>query len=135
MRTCALLFAALMFPAYAAAENDTPPPMPLEDQEQMELLNNGVAAIKGLEAATEAATVQKKNECMKAIGNVEFCDCIAEKSPVGVNFIGYVSITASTKEDFKYDQLSPEDKKLFDATRASRDKCVDWKGKATSAKP
>jgi hypothetical protein len=72
---------------------------------------------------------------MKAFGNMEFCECIAEKSPVGVNFIGYVSIAAGTKEDFKYDQLSPDDKQLFDAARRARDKCVSWKGKGDQIKP
>jgi hypothetical protein len=72
---------------------------------------------------------------MKAFGNTEFCECIADKSPVAINFVGYVTILAETKEDLKYDQLSPDDKKLFDATRAARDECVNWKGKGTTDKP
>jgi hypothetical protein len=49
-----------------------------------------------------------------------------------------VSITAGTKGDFKYDQFSPDDKGLFDATRRARDECVadpeSWK-KATNSSP
>jgi hypothetical protein len=46
-----------------------------------------------------------------------------------------VSIAAGTKDDFKYDQMSPDDKKLFDATRSARDECVSWKGKGDQIKP
>ena len=125
-----LLIALFLLPGHAKAQSDTPPPMPLEQQEQLEQLEKANTAIHGLEAAIDEATKEKKNQCMKAIGNTAFCDCIAAKSPFGVNFVGYVSIVAGTKEDLHYDQLSPDDKKLFDATRASRDKCVDWKGKS-----
>jgi hypothetical protein len=83
----------------------------------------------------DQATALKKNQCMKAFGDMAFCNCIAEKSPVGVDFVGYVSIVAGTKDDFKYDQLSAEDKKVFDNTRVARDECVNWKGKGDTLKP
>jgi hypothetical protein len=61
MRTSTLFFAlAFALPGYAVAQSETPPPMPLEDQEAIEQLNKGLDAIKGLEAATDAATRQKK---------------------------------------------------------------------------
>jgi hypothetical protein len=125
----------LLFPALVKAQNETPPPMPLEDQEQLEQLQKLEDLAKNLQGSIETATAEKKNQCMKAFGDVTFCDCIGEKSPVGVNFIGYVSIAAGTKDDFHYDQLSLDDKKLFDATRAARDVCVNWKGKGDKLKP
>ena len=109
--------------------------MPLEQQEQLEQLNHLSETLGRLETDITEMTAKKKNQCMKAFGDMAFCDCIGEKSPVGVNFIGYVSIAAGTKEYFKYDQLSAEDKKLFDNTRSAGDECVNWKGKGENLNP
>ena len=119
---------ALSPPAFAQ-EQETPPPMPLEQQEAIQSLDKLQGLIDDLAKATTTATAAKKNECMKAIGITQFCECIAEKSPVGISFVGYVSILAGTKDDFHYDQLSDEDKKLFDATRASRENALVGKEK------
>ncbi len=126
-----LSFALLLFvPAHAMAQNDpAPPPMPLDKQEQIEQGEKANAVLNAYDAKMLAGVTVKKNECMKAFGNTEFCECIGEKSPVGVSFVDYVSIVVGTKESFHYDQLSPEGKKVFDATRAARDACVNWKGK------
>jgi hypothetical protein len=121
--------------AQAQAQNETPPPMPLDQQEQLERLQKFKDSANALLNQVDVMTASKKNQCMKAFGNTEFCECIAEKSPVAITFVGYVSIVAGTKEDLKYDQLSPDDKKLFDATRAARDECVNWKGKSDKLKP
>ena len=120
---------------YAWAQNQTTEPLPLEQQEQLQQRENFSNLVGRLATDLYQASVAKKTQCMKAFGNIEFCDCIANKSPTGIDFIGYVSIVAGTKEDFKYDQLSPDDKKLFDATRAARDACVKWKGKDDTLKP
>ena len=61
---------------------------------------------------------------MKAIGNPEFCNCIAQKSPVAVDFVQYVEILSRTKEELNYDRLSREDKEIVETTRKSRDLCV-----------
>lgn len=125
-----LCAAVIILPGQAEAESDqAPPPMSLEHQEAMENVDDFTGALEDLaNLVTTKSAAAKKTHCMKAIGNPVFCECIAKESPVGVDFIGYVTITAGTKKLFKYDQLSDEDKKLFDATRAARDKCVTWRG-------
>jgi hypothetical protein len=58
----------------------------------------------------------KEAQCMKAIGNQEFCSCIADESPSGIDFVDYVGIVLSRGAP-----LSAKDKALVDA---SMDKCV-----------
>jgi hypothetical protein len=136
MRKQACAFALVfMLPGYAVAQSETPPPMSLEQQEQLEAKERLSNTIGRLGAALIEFTAAKKTQCMKAFGNTEFCDCIANKSPTGVDFFEYVAIVAGTKEDFKYDQRSADDKKLFDATRTARDECVSWKGEGDQIKP
>jgi hypothetical protein len=115
-------------PLYAA-ESAAPPPMPLEVQEKAAAINNTLTALETLKTSLDQLTVQKTNECMKAIGNTEFCTCIANESPGSISFLGYVEILTKTKEQLQYDLLTPENKKLVDVTRTARDHCVNWKGK------
>ena len=118
-----LCAAVIMLPGQTWA-GETYRPIPLQDLEALENLGDAARAIDDLSASFERNVAAKKTQCMKAFGNTEFCKCIGENSPVGVTFMGYVSITAGSKQDLKYDQLSAEDKELFDLTRAARDKCV-----------
>ena len=126
----ALFFLFLALPVSALAQSGVaPPPMPLERQEQVEQLNKAQSAIDNIIANIDESTTIKKDQCMKVFGNTAFCNCIAEKSPVGITFVGYISIVIGTKEDLKYDMLSSDDKKLIDVTRKARDECVSWKSK------
>jgi hypothetical protein len=118
-----------LFLSFASVAEETPPPMPLDKQEQVEGLHNAIGILNIMKADIEQVAMEKKNQCMKAIGDTQFCDCIAEKSPSGITFTEYVAILVSTKDDLKYDELSPEDKKMVDNARKSRDQCVNWNGK------
>ena len=135
-----VFFALCMVPGYAIAQQTetSPPPMSLEQQERLEAKQKFSDALAPLVTALVEGAKDKQTKCIKAFGNTKFCECIADHTPTGVDFLGYVSITAGTKEDFKYDQLSPDDKGLFDATRRARDECVadpeSWK-KATNSSP
>jgi hypothetical protein len=135
MHSAFLLVLTLVLFAARAAAQEIPPPMPLQQQEALEQMNKFRGMLDDLKRMTIKEAAAKKAQCMKAFGDPAFCECIGEQSPVGVSFIGYVSIVAGTKEEFKYDQMSEDDKKLFDATRAARDKCVSWKGKAEALSP
>ena len=97
-------------------------------------MDKALGALHNLEVVTDQATTLKKDQCMKAIGDMAFCNCIAENSPVAVDFIQYVAVVTRTKEDVKYEQLSADDKKIFDSSRAARDECVNWKGKGDKPK-
>jgi hypothetical protein len=101
----------------------------LDQQEKIENYKKLENAVDEAGILLNKISTEKNGQCMKAIGNTDFCKCITEKSPSGVDFIQYVAIVAGTKNDFKYDELSQQDKDLFNATRQSRDKCVSRTGK------
>ena len=58
----------------------------------------------------------RQAQCMQAVGAEEFCSCIADESPSGIDFVDYVRIVLSRSES-----LSAEDRALVDA---SMNKCV-----------
>jgi hypothetical protein len=64
---------------------------------------------------------QKEAQCLRAMGNKEFCRCIGTKL-VSMDFVQYVALLAKTDEEV--DKLSPEDKKTVDAARKCRDLCL-----------
>lgn len=67
---------------------------------------------------------QKRIQCLKAIGDLEFCGCIASKIPVAVNFIEYVAIVSRTKVDVGYESLPTGDKDIYDTIRNVREACT-----------
>ncbi len=67
---------------------------------------------------------EKKRQCLAAVANEAFCECLAQNLPVTVNFVNYVAIVTQTKEHLEYDKLSAEDKRAVDTTRSARDRCV-----------
>jgi hypothetical protein len=117
----AVAVSCLLVSSPSLAQNETPSPMPLEEREAREAVSK---ALKGLAEAYGEIYETKQSQCMRAIGNREFCDCIALQSPSGIDFVEYVRIVSTSKADLNYDALSPEDKELVDNTRTSRDKCV-----------
>jgi hypothetical protein len=66
--------------AQAQAQNETPPPMPLDQQEQLERVQKFHDAANSLLNQVDVMTASKKNQCMKAFGNTEFCECITKGS-------------------------------------------------------
>jgi len=79
MRSSCLAVALCFLVGPACAQTDTPtPPMPLQDQEKLEALENFSALAKDLANSVTLLGKEKQNQCMKAIGNVAFCQCIYE---------------------------------------------------------
>lgn len=64
---------------------------------------------------------QKEAQCFRAIGNKEFCRCIATKL-LSMDFVQYVALLAKTEEEV--DKFSPEAKKRIDVARKCRDVCL-----------
>ena len=123
------LFAVIAPYAAYATQAEVPPAMPLEQQEKLQLLYNAVDKLQDLGASIERASMKSKGQCMKAIGNEQFCKCIVDNSSIIINFVDYVALVSTTKEDLGYDRLSESDKKTVDSARLARDKCVKWYGK------
>ena len=67
---------------------------------------------------------QKYSDCMKAFGNQKFCQCLRDKSPVGIDFAGYVKVVTTTKEELGYSKMDNETKQLIDNALKAREVCV-----------
>jgi hypothetical protein len=65
--------------------------------------------------------VAKEAQCLRAIGDKQFCRCMGTKL-LSMDFVQYVALIAKTQEEV--DKLSPEDKKNVDVARKCRDVCL-----------
>ena len=111
----ALAVMALVAPAYS--QN-------LEQQEQLNQIEKALSAIDQLQVLTDKMAKEKRLQCMTAVANETFCECLSQNLPVPINFVNYVAIVTQTKEELKYSTLSAEDKRIVDNTRSARDQCL-----------
>ncbi len=125
-----LLFTFLISGAYTNASAIEP--TPLEKQEQIENLKKINTLLEQAETAINSEAQTSESQCMKAVGNSEFCKCIAWQNPGSFvqyeSFVQYVLILSKSKEELNYDRLSKSDKLLVDNARKARDKCVPLNG-------
>jgi SET domain-containing protein len=119
-----LLFIFLISGAYTNAS--AVEPTPLEKQEQIDNSKKVSALLEQAKTALNSEAQTSESQCMKAIGNSEFCKCIAWQNPG--SFVQYVLILSKSKEELNYDRLSKDDKLLVDNTRKARDKCAPLNG-------
>lgn len=66
----------------------------------------------------------KKHQCILAIGDLTFCECITNKTATVIDFAQYVVILSSNNEDLKYVSMPPDTKIVVDDARRARDICV-----------
>lgn len=121
-----LLVALLLF-AKVSAASDVPKDKiltPLEKQEALDAMERAVHATNQMVALVEENGIVFRNQCIKAIGKLEICECIAEKRPIAIDFVQYVTIVTKTKQELDFDNLSDNDKKTVNYVRNARDKCV-----------
>ena len=113
----------ILFSSAAYADDvNTPKPVPLEAQEQMDNYKKAIGSLEQLKSTINAQAQETESQCVKAIGAAEFCKCVAWQTPG--NFIQYVAILSKTKDELNYDKLSKGDKEFVDNVRKARDKCV-----------
>jgi hypothetical protein len=96
----------------------------LQEQERLKAMDDFDRAAKAALQAFDNVGKATKRQCLIAVANEALCSCLAEKLPMKINFVQYVSIITLTKEDLGYDRLSLDDKKVVDLTRATRDQCI-----------
>jgi hypothetical protein len=124
--TLALIFSSI-FSEYSFAEGKPVNPIntpALERIQQKENFDKVNEALKELELLTEKVSRQKFTDCLKAVGNQNFCQCLREKSPVGTDFAGYVKIVTTNKDELGYSSADKETKGLIDNTLKAREECV-----------
>jgi len=127
-RFLTLAFAILLLfcqPSVAQEKSGTPAKtMPVETMHQIDSLDKALDAAKELELLVDRMSRQKYSDCMKAFGNPKFCQCLRDKSPVGIDFAGYVKVVTTTKEELGYSKTDKETKQLIDNALKAREVCV-----------
>ncbi|MDA9506296.1 hypothetical protein XI09_16985 [Bradyrhizobium sp. CCBAU 11386] len=96
----------------------------LEQQERLNQFDKALSALEDLKSLSTKMTNTKKTQCLTAVANQRFCECLATNLPVVVDFVQYVALVNQTKEDLEYDKQSKEDKAIIDNTRKARDMCM-----------
>lgn len=96
----------------------------LQEQEHQKAVDQFDSAAKAALQAAEDMSKATKRQCLTAIANEPLCACLAQRLPMTINFVQYVSIITLTKDELGYDKLSLEDKKIVDLTRGTRDRCI-----------
>lgn len=112
---------------HAVAEDNKNSPsktIPIETMQQIDRLDRVLEKSKELSLLVDSISRQKYSDCMKAFGNPKFCLCLKEKSPVGVDFSGYIKVVTTTKYELGYSKADKETKQLIDNTLQSREACV-----------
>jgi hypothetical protein len=99
----------------------------LQEQERQRALDDFDNAAKAALQAADNLGKAKKRACLTAVANEALCSCLSDKLPLKISFSDYVSIVTVTKEELGYDKLSPDDKKIVDLTRGTRDQCISSK--------
>lgn len=96
--------------------------------EQTQILNSAERfkeASNKLRRFADDATRKKQSDCLKAFGNKEFCQCLADNTPVAVSFEFFVRIVTTPKDELGYSELVQENKDIVDVTLSAREKCVN----------
>ena len=97
MKRATLAATLLCCVAGPALAQSTPQAMSPQDQRKLESLSKDQAATKAQATTTINVLAQNQSECLKAIGNAYFRNCIAQAIPVGLDFIGYVTVLSRSK--------------------------------------
>ena len=118
-----VLFSLLLFSSYSMAEEPAKT-MPVETMQQIDSMDKFLEKAKELKLLVDSISRQKYSDCMKAFGGQKFCQCLREKSPVGIDFAGYVKVVTTTKEELEYSKADLETKRLIDNTIRAREACV-----------
>jgi len=122
MKYMVLLAILAALPAHAQTPTPQLTPQQLEERDQH--ARNAIGFLEQMEVMVEQIVAEEKMQCVKSVGNLKFCACIASESPPAVSFVGYVSATSLTNEELHYSALKPDDQKAIDNSRAARVKCL-----------
>jgi hypothetical protein len=115
------------FSQYSIAEEKKDAPtktIPVETMHQIDSIDKILEETKELELLADSISRQKYSDCIKAFGNQKFCQCLRDKSPIGIDFTGYVKVVTTTKEELGYSKADKETKQLIDNTLNAREACV-----------
>jgi hypothetical protein len=110
--------------ALLAANSAAQEPLPLEQLQQLDKMQQALDAIDQYSAGFSASMRRRQADCDKAIGYSPFCDCIMKDLPVAWSFADYVAITTRTREENGYQKMDAELRGAYDKVAPIRDKCI-----------
>jgi hypothetical protein len=96
----------------------------LEQQQRRNQIDRTINKLDQLKTLADSMEQERKFQCMAAVANKAFCECLGENLPVVLDFTNYVVIVTRTKVELKYSTLSADDKSVIDNTYKIRDQCV-----------
>lgn len=96
-----------------------------EQIDMMEINADFFESMKAFRLKVGSLARKRKNNCLKAFGNEQFCNCLNDNLPMAINFVGYIQLITSTKDEIGYKSLLTEDKEFVDKVIRARDQCVD----------
>jgi hypothetical protein len=91
--------------------------------EKIRLLEVQIQELKELKAQ-QNKTEEKKQHCIKAVGNEKFCTCLAEALPDDIGFEQYVHVLIAPSEQFSDSSKKRPGQESVDAVHAARKKCI-----------
>jgi hypothetical protein len=92
--------------------------------EKIQRLERELQSLKAAQAQSARLREERETHCMKAIGNRQFCSCVAEALPAGITFARYVQTAVTTKDELGYNAQADDQKSLTDRVFAARDACA-----------
>ena len=96
----------------------------VENVEQRRDLDKALDAIDDMSALMEKALRKKRTDCLMAIGNAPFCDCVVENFGAMLPFTAYIQVLSMPKDSYVYDELDSDAQSIVDATFRTREACV-----------
>lgn len=116
-----VLFVVLVLWADARAQSRE---TTLHELEMEHLMDQASQVFEKNDLPIEEMSADFHYRCMRAVGDVSFCDCLVEKRPYILRFEHYIRITSRTKAELGYDSLSDYSKAVVDKVHLLRDECV-----------
>ena len=120
----ALILAISTFSAFGEVGSGQGKPRTKEQIDQLEAGTNALEALKNLKSSFESKMRARGNNCRKAFGHEQFCECLNSKLVVGLSFLDYVLVITNTKDDIGYKDMPEEQRGVVDSAYRVRDLCV-----------
>ena len=118
-----VLISILLVTAQSFGEGPRQPT--LEELRTFEALESASGYMEDMKSRIERMSKTKRNKCIRGLGNTAFCQCIADKTPIGTSFEDYVIAAISSDEELDLARLEPEQNKLVTLNRRARNDCVN----------
>jgi hypothetical protein len=102
-------------------------PLTIEAINQNEARENVSSSLQELANLLMQGAKKKYNDCLKAFGSHDFCQCLKNKTPSSISFTDYVAVVITPKEELGYSKADEGTKGIIDNTLKAREACVATK--------